>query len=126
MVISDLPFGKRIGSKTDNRKLYPAILKEFARVIKPGSGRACLLTQVMITDCGLPRYVFHVVGFMIRFKDKRTILRALDTLHEFWSVKRTMYINIGGLTAGLFLLQRTKNAFQLNPDQPPKSLEQKS
>ncbi|XP_039267978.1 tRNA (guanine(6)-N(2))-methyltransferase THUMP3-like [Styela clava] len=92
VVVSDLPFGKRVGSKVDNRKLYPALLKELARVTICDSGRACLLTQ-----------------------DKRTIKRSIDGLHFLWKLKKTQYINIGGLTAGVFLLQRTKNNFEDMP-----------
>jgi 23S rRNA G2445 N2-methylase RlmL len=39
------PFGKRSGSKADNRVLYPKILNSMARVVKPVTGRAVLLTQ---------------------------------------------------------------------------------
>ena len=39
------PFGKRSGSKADNRVLYPKILTSMARVVKPVTGRAVLLTQ---------------------------------------------------------------------------------
>lgn len=53
-------------------------------------------------------------------------MRALDALNELWSVKKTLYINIGGLTAGLFLLKRTKNAFQWNADKLTESLGQNS
>ncbi|GAB2583670.1 TRM11 family SAM-dependent methyltransferase [Kribbella endophytica] len=43
-VISNLPFGKLVGSHGDNAKLYPAALKEIARVLRP-DGRAVLLTE---------------------------------------------------------------------------------
>ncbi|XP_023234421.1 THUMP domain-containing protein 3-like [Centruroides sculpturatus] len=43
--VTDLPFGKRMGSKFDNRKLYPSLLNEMARVCKNKNGRAVLLTQ---------------------------------------------------------------------------------
>ena len=33
-----------MGSKTDNRKLYPLFLTEAARVTQPGTGRAVLLS----------------------------------------------------------------------------------
>jgi Putative RNA methylase family UPF0020 len=39
------PFGKRSGSKADNRVLYPKILTSMARVVRPVTGRAVLLTQ---------------------------------------------------------------------------------
>ena len=38
------PFGKRIGSKQNNRTLYVAALKELARVVRPSVGRMVLLT----------------------------------------------------------------------------------
>ena len=46
VIISDLPFGKRSGSKADNRVLYPRTLNAMARLVKPATGRAVLLTQV--------------------------------------------------------------------------------
>ncbi len=39
------PFGKRSGSKADNRVLYPNTLISMARVVRPNTGRAVLLTQ---------------------------------------------------------------------------------
>lgn len=44
VVITDLPFGRRIGSKADNRVLYYKALLELARVTKVETGRAVLLT----------------------------------------------------------------------------------
>lgn len=44
IMVSDLPFGKRIGSKTDNRVLYFHALLEMARVTRIKTGRAVLLT----------------------------------------------------------------------------------
>lgn len=43
-VVSDLPFGKRIGSNELNRTLYPAILRELERVLT-SDGRCVLLTD---------------------------------------------------------------------------------
>ena len=45
VIISDLPFGKRLGSKIDNRVLYYKALIELARVTRLKSGRAVLLTH---------------------------------------------------------------------------------
>merc|ERR1712107_466895 len=45
VIISDLPFGKRSGSKADNRVLYPQTLLAMARVVRPSTGRAVLPTQ---------------------------------------------------------------------------------
>ena len=38
------PFGKRSGSKADNRVLYPNTMLAMARVIKPVTGKAIILT----------------------------------------------------------------------------------
>ena len=38
------PFGKRSGSKADNRVLYPNTMLAMARVVKPVTGRAVVLT----------------------------------------------------------------------------------
>lgn len=43
-VISDLPFGKKVGSNQENRVLYPAILREIERVLT-ADGRVVLLTD---------------------------------------------------------------------------------
>lgn len=43
-VVSDLPFGKRIGSNELNKTLYPAILREIERVLS-ADGRAVLLSD---------------------------------------------------------------------------------
>jgi len=43
-IVSNLPFGKQIGSARDNRTLYPALIDEWTRVLRPG-GRMALLTS---------------------------------------------------------------------------------
>ncbi|KRZ39037.1 Histone H2A.V [Trichinella pseudospiralis] len=44
-IVTDLPYGRRSGSVRSNQTLYPALLSEFARVLKIGTGRACLVTN---------------------------------------------------------------------------------
>ncbi|XP_068730111.1 tRNA (guanine(6)-N2)-methyltransferase THUMP3-like isoform X2 [Montipora capricornis] len=82
--ISDLPFGKKSGSKHENWKLYPEALQEMARVCCAGSGRAVLLTQ-----------------------DKRVMGQVLNKTVQ-WKKDLTLWINMGGLKAGLYVLSRTK------------------
>ncbi|CAE7343422.1 THUMPD2 [Symbiodinium sp. KB8] len=43
VVVSDLPFGRKYGSVEANRSLYPAALREVARVLHPG-GRGVVAT----------------------------------------------------------------------------------
>lgn len=40
-----LLFSDRMGSRKKNWDLYPSCLREMARVCRPGSGKAVLLTQ---------------------------------------------------------------------------------
>ena len=82
--IADLPFGKRSGSKHENWKLYPKALEEMARVCSVGSGRAVLLTQ-----------------------DKKVMWKAVNSSRQ-WKKDLTLWINIGGLKAGIYVLTRTK------------------
>ncbi len=42
-IITNLPFGKQIGTPAENRALYPALLAEWVRVLRAG-GRMVLLT----------------------------------------------------------------------------------
>merc|ERR1711971_214437 len=44
VVVSDLPFGRQHGSLAINAELYPRLLSEIARVMRP-AGRATLLTS---------------------------------------------------------------------------------
>uniref|UniRef100_A0A6A7FYK6 THUMP domain-containing protein 3-like isoform X2 n=1 Tax=Hirondellea gigas TaxID=1518452 RepID=A0A6A7FYK6_9CRUS len=84
VVVSDLPFGRRSGSKLDNRVLYLRALKETARVTRPSSGRAVLLTH-----------------------DRNSMIKNLRLVKKYWRNRSTRTINIGGLYAGVFLLHRT-------------------
>ena len=83
--VTDLPFGKRSGSKADNRVLYPKIMNSMARVVKPSTGRAVVLTQ-----------------------DKTSMFKAQGKFNKFWKVNRQHYCNIGGLAALVFIMSRTE------------------
>ena len=43
-LVCNLPFGKRIGSPSENRGLYSSFFREMVRILKPG-GKAVLLTS---------------------------------------------------------------------------------
>ncbi|XP_061864418.1 tRNA (guanine(6)-N2)-methyltransferase THUMP3 isoform X2 [Colius striatus] len=84
IVVSDMPFGKRIGSKKKNWDLYPACLMEMGRICTPGTGRAVLLTQ-----------------------DKKCFAKALSRMGHIWRKAQTVWVNVGGLHAAVYLLKRT-------------------
>ncbi|XP_069499568.1 tRNA (guanine(6)-N2)-methyltransferase THUMP3 [Ambystoma mexicanum] len=84
VIVTDMPFGKRIGSKRKNWDLYPAFLREMSRICKPGTGRAVLLTH-----------------------DKKCFVKALAQTGHLWRKCHTIWVNVGGLRAGVFLLRRT-------------------
>ncbi|XP_041460586.1 THUMP domain-containing protein 3-like isoform X1 [Lytechinus variegatus] len=83
--VTDLPFGKRLGSRRNNWSLYHKCLEEMARVCRPGTGRAVLLTQ-----------------------DKKCMVQTLQRCHHIWRKKHVYFINHGGLKACIYLLQRPK------------------
>ncbi|XP_077132854.1 tRNA (guanine(6)-N(2))-methyltransferase THUMP3 isoform X2 [Ranitomeya variabilis] len=84
VIITDMPFGKRIGSKKKNWDLYPACLQEMSRVCRAGTGRAVLLTH-----------------------DRKCFIKALAKAGHLWRKMHTVWVNIGGLHAGVYLLKRT-------------------
>ncbi|XP_051873825.1 THUMP domain-containing protein 3 [Pristis pectinata] len=88
IIISDMPFGKRIGSKRKNWDLYPACLKEMGRVCRPETGRAALLTQ-----------------------DKKCFVKAMSRMGYLWRKSHTVWVNVGGLHAAVYLLKRTSLSF---------------
>ncbi|XP_003973291.2 tRNA (guanine(6)-N(2))-methyltransferase THUMP3 [Takifugu rubripes] len=93
IIITDMPFGKRMGSRKKNWDLYPSCLREMARVCRPGSGKAVLLTQ-----------------------DKKCFSKALSRMGGLWRKLHTVWVNVGGLHAGVFLLKRTANTFGQTPE----------
>lgn len=84
VIVTDLPFGKRSGSKADNRVLYPRTLLAMARLVRPNTGRAVLLTQ-----------------------DKNSMFRSLGQVSQFWKLQKSFSCNIGGLAALVFMFNRT-------------------
>jgi len=87
VIVTDLPFGKRSGSKADNRVLYPAMLTAMARVVRPDTGRAVLLTQ-----------------------DKNSMIKSIKKVEKYWRSTKFISTNVGGLTALIFLFSRTSSS----------------
>ncbi|MBN3311093.1 tRNA (guanine(6)-N(2))-methyltransferase THUMP3 [Amia ocellicauda] len=88
IIVTDMPFGKRMGSKKKNWDLYPSCLKEMGRVCRPGTGKAVLLTQ-----------------------DKKCFAKALSKMGYLWRKSQTVWVNVGGLHAAVYLLKRTGFCF---------------
>ncbi|XP_077983168.1 tRNA (guanine(6)-N(2))-methyltransferase THUMP3-like [Glandiceps talaboti] len=84
--VTDLPFGKRSGSRMKNWDLYRNGMVEMARVCRENTGRAVLLTQ-----------------------DKKCMAKMISSLKHIWRNRRTLWINQGGLQSGIYLMHRTKN-----------------
>lgn len=82
--VTDMPFGKRSGSRMNNWQLYPRVLHELARTSRLDTGRACLLTH-----------------------DHKCMLQALYAVRQWWRRSATVNVNIGGLAACVYLLHRT-------------------
>ena len=65
-IITNLPWGIRHGSHQDNRRLYPAVLLELQRVLKPGgkmviiSGEVRLMSELIGRGLLRPHKVLHV------------------------------------------------------------------
>ncbi len=81
VITADLPFGQLVGSHDDNLTLYPKILKEAARLLKP-NGRFVLIS--------------HEV-------------RLLDSLLEDsanWKIDQNLRISVGGMHPRIWVLSR--------------------
>ncbi|KAM4588123.1 tRNA (guanine(6)-N(2))-methyltransferase THUMP3 isoform 1-T3 [Odontesthes bonariensis] len=93
IIITDMPFGKRMGSRKKNWELYPSCLREMARVCRPGSGKAVILTQ-----------------------DKKCFAKAISRMGGLWRKLHTVWVNVGGLHAGVYLIKRTAAVFGQTPE----------
>lgn len=81
-ITADLPFGHRVGSHDDNLALYPAMLREAARVARPGA-RCVLITA-----------------------EVRLIERTLAHMPSLWQHDASLRVNLGGLRPAILSLRR--------------------
>jgi tRNA (guanine6-N2)-methyltransferase len=78
---ADLPFGQLVGTHTQNKVLYPALLREAARVARPNA------TLILITH----------------------ELRLLETLlseSQVWSTQNVLRVTFGGLHPRIYVLRK--------------------
>ncbi|HWC81486.1 MAG TPA: methyltransferase domain-containing protein [Pseudonocardiaceae bacterium] len=88
-IVSNLPFGKRVGSHAANEVLYPAFLRELDRVLRL-DGRAVLLTE-----------------------DKQLFRRSVEATPRIRLV-REVPLATGGLHPTAYVLERTRAAQRSN------------
>ncbi len=86
-IVTNLPFGKQVGSHRANRTLYPAVLSEIDRVLAI-DGRAVLLTE-----------------------DKRLLREAIDH-QKALKVIRQRLLRYNGATPTAYVLTRTRRALR--------------
>ncbi|MEV4266596.1 methyltransferase domain-containing protein [Kribbella sp. NPDC049584] len=84
-VVTNLPFGKQVGSHALNRTLYPAVVSELDRVLTP-AGRAVLLTE-----------------------EKRLLNTAIQR-HRALKVVRQRLLRYNGATPTAYVLTRPRRA----------------
>jgi 23S rRNA G2445 N2-methylase RlmL len=80
-LVSNLPWGRRIGSHRINVHLYPGFMRETARVLRPG-GVAVLLTQ-----------------------EKRLLLRLLDRRRDL-SLRGEYSLSLSGMRPTIYVVQK--------------------
>lgn len=82
VLLADLPFGNLLGSHRDNLNLYPAVLREAARVAKPNA-RFVLITHEI-----------------------KLIEAVLADLSGLWQVKESLKVTLRGLHPRIYILNR--------------------
>jgi SAM-dependent methyltransferase len=82
VLLADLPYGHRMGSHQDNAALYPAVLREAARVAAPG-GALLLVTHEL-----------------------RLLERCLVAAGRWWSVERAVQVWQKGHHPKVYVLRR--------------------
>lgn len=81
VIVSNLPFGKQIGSQQENRTLYPALITEWNRVLRP-NGRMVLLTS------------------------ERDLLRRAVAQHAKLRMEREIRVLVRGMRAAIYLIHK--------------------
>lgn len=56
VLLADLPWGNLIGSAEENRRLYPAVLDEAARVTRPAGQFVLITHEIRLMESLLPRF----------------------------------------------------------------------
>ncbi|HMO60192.1 MAG TPA: methyltransferase domain-containing protein [Roseiflexaceae bacterium] len=81
-ILADLPFGRLVGSHSENIHLYPALLGEAARVAAPGALMVLLSHEVRLVD------------------------QVLDDQRNQWELLECIRVRSSGMTPGIYCLRR--------------------
>lgn len=81
VLLADIPFGQLVGSHQVNKRLYPALIDEAARVACPGA-RFALITH------------------------EKRLIRDVIAAQSAWSVQDRIPINLNGLHPDILVLRR--------------------
>jgi 23S rRNA G2445 N2-methylase RlmL len=79
-IVADLPFGNLVGSHAQNETLYPALLREAARVARPGARFVVISAEIKLME------------------------RALTTQSR-WVREHALRVHLGGLRPMIFVLR---------------------
>eukprot|EP01060_Flectonema_neradi_P009790 TRINITY_DN1698_c1_g2_i1.p1 TRINITY_DN1698_c1_g2~~TRINITY_DN1698_c1_g2_i1.p1 ORF type:complete len:494 (+),score=78.93 TRINITY_DN1698_c1_g2_i1:54-1535(+) len=90
VIMSDFPFGNRCGSSCKNAKLYPAVLSEIARILRPGGTATFLVVARKLMDA---------------------LLKEEVTASYFNSTRVPFKLNMGDLWPFVYCLKRTDVAW---------------
>jgi tRNA (guanine6-N2)-methyltransferase len=82
VLLADLPYGHRMGSHRDNAALYPAVLREAARVAAPGAAVALVTHELRLFE------------------------RCLPAAGRWWSVERAVQVWQKGHHPKVYVLRR--------------------
>jgi tRNA (guanine6-N2)-methyltransferase len=84
VITSDLPFGQLVGSHEHNKHLYPAVLREIYRLLRPGAYAVLITHEVRLLD------------------------RILADQSLWWHLQEKRMIELRGLHPRVYVLQKTE------------------
>ncbi len=79
-IVSNLPWGRRVGSHRANRRMYPQFMAEAVRVLQPG-------------------------GTMVLLTIERRLMQRLVAEHPALSLDSVTVVNLGGLEPSIYVLR---------------------
>eukprot|EP01012_Entosiphon_sulcatum_P003232 TRINITY_DN10947_c0_g1_i1.p1 TRINITY_DN10947_c0_g1~~TRINITY_DN10947_c0_g1_i1.p1 ORF type:complete len:525 (-),score=54.37 TRINITY_DN10947_c0_g1_i1:6-1580(-) len=82
-LVTDMPFGRRHGSHDQNLRLYPALLREWARVCREGARVTLLTTEYVL------------------------LVKILEQIEGLWALISSTPILMGGIRCTICYLQRS-------------------